>query len=150
MGSTKFNSESAYPYVLGIAMGAVFSWKVALSGQWTSQVLTQLFGTVLNVSAIGTGFLGTALSVLYSIETKPVVRDLTQAGVWSAMLRYTMAAIRWSFGVAILSAVELFALDRINPNHYGVALSVWSFIVFIATFLCVRVIHLFSRILSAK
>jgi hypothetical protein len=88
--------------------------------------------------------------VLYSIEGKPVVRDLVQAGVWTAMLRYTMAAIRWSFAVAVLSAVGLFALGKIKPEHYGLALTAWSFAVFIATFLCVRVIHLFGRILGAK
>jgi hypothetical protein len=148
--SKKPSAEALYPYLLGAAAGASFAWKFALRDKWTVQALDQLFATILNVSAIGTGFLGTALSVLYSIEAKPVVRDLTQAGVWTAMLRYTMAAIRWSFAVAVLSAVGLFALSRINPNHYGAALTIWSFAVFTATFLCVRVIHLFSRILSAR
>jgi len=145
----KLNKESVYPYVLGVLVGTVFGW-YAFRGQWTNQGLSQLFATILNVSAIGTGFLGTALSVLYSIENKPVVRDLAQAGVWRAMLRYTMAAIRWSFAVAILSGVGFFLLDRLDQKFYGAILGIWALVTFVATFLCIRVIHLFSRIISAR
>ena len=146
----KLTPEAVYPYVIGCASGVLFVWKVALPVQWSAESLSQFFGAVLNVSAIGAGFLGTALSVLYSIENKPVVQDLIAAGAWGQMLRYTMAAIRWSFALAVLSAVGLFVVDKIRPDHYSAALGVWSFVVFIAALLCVRVIHLFSRILAAK
>lgn len=108
------------------------------------------FVAVLTVSAIAAGFLGTSLSVLYSIENKAVVQDLVAAGVWPIMLRYVMTAIKWCFGLAVLSAVGMFAVDRMSPENYPKALAVWSLFVFITALLCYRVISLFSRILTSS
>jgi hypothetical protein len=141
--------EGYHPYVLGTLGAAIVAWRIVPHSTFSPPAMAGYFTAVLTVSAIAAGFLGTALSVLYSIENKPVVKDLMAAGVWPLLLRYVMTAIKWSFLLSVLSAIGMFAVDRMKAEHYPHVLAVWSLFVFITALLCYRVISLFSRILTS-
>lgn len=148
--SSKRSIEGVYPYVLAVVAGAVFYWVELRVRPVRVAVAANFFGAISNVAAIAAGFLGTSLSVLYSIEDKPVVRDLKDADVWKLMMRYTMTALKWSLGLAAASAAGLFYADRLTVRYFNMAFAGWSLLAFVTAFTCIRVVHLFSRILTAK
>ena len=142
--------EKFFPFLVGAIALALY---VASRGRIPfspPEALRDLFAAIINVSAIAVGFLATAKSILVSLEDKPIVRMLKDAGYYSDLVRYLMTATQLCFGLAIASAL-LVLLDFKTAafwNHF--AFGVWVFLTATAATACARVIRVFGRVLEHR
>src|SRR4051794_26652985 len=82
--------------VLAGTIGGLFYLRVE-----TPSTFGDLLGAVINVSAIGAGFLATAKSILFSIQNSQVVLRLKSGGQYEVFVGYFMTAINASLAVAL-------------------------------------------------
>jgi hypothetical protein len=57
-----------------------------------ADVLANVFGGVLNASAIAAGFLGTALTVVLAMDEDPVIKALHESDTYNELTAYLMDA----------------------------------------------------------
>lgn len=142
--------ERTYPALIGLAASGTY-----LCLRWTAPIpatAKDLFASIVDALAIAIGFLGTAKSILLSLQNKRVVRHLKEGGQYDDLLGYVMAAIHWSFCGAALTAVGLFVFDpAAEPVRWHTfAFAVWVFVVSTAAAACYRVVRLLAMILRSK
>lgn len=142
--------EKWYPYTVAAlsALGWYYLFK------WlnlTKQEAKELFITILNVSAIAAGFLGTAASILLTMNSgSSVIKDLQQSGSLKLLYSYVISAIRHQFWLVLFSVILLLIYPRLDSpkilNALGMA---WGVSAVLAGISSVRIIQLFGRIVTA-
>lgn len=138
--------EKWYPMILGLvafSVGACYLWHNPIP-----VALRDLFSVAVSIGAIAVGFLGTAMSILYTIERRWIVKQLKRAGLFDRLIGYLLHAIWWCLLLAVLSGAGLL-LDLKNPaNWYSWPVAVWGGVLIGALASCVRVLRLFAMILQ--
>lgn len=141
--------ERAYP--LALALVSIPGWFYLF--RWlnlSSQEAKDLFGAILNVSAIAAGFLGTAASILLTMGAAAVMKDLEQSGALALLNRYIISAIRHQFLLILFSVSLLLLYPKIHGPYVLMILGVsWGFLVALAALSSFRIIQLFGRIITA-
>jgi hypothetical protein len=143
------NFERRYPLVGGglVALGYLLMYKKL---DFVSRdALTNLFTAMVTVAAIAVGFLATAQSILFSLESKRVTHFLKEAGVFRSLVDYLMDAIHLSFALAALSAFALLVDPKAHRWWYPFAFATWLFILSFAGLAYYRVVSIFSQILRS-
>jgi hypothetical protein len=104
---------------------------------------------MVSLSAIAVGFLATAKAILFSIDQRQIVSQLRSLGHYDKLVDYLLAAIHWSFGLAVASAL-CFVVDLKQPaSWHRYALAGWIFVLATSGFACYRVIHIFGKLLRS-
>ena len=141
--------ERLYPYALALvsvpAWFYVFRWL-----NLSKEQAKELFGAILNVSAIAGGFLGTAASILLTMGSAPVMKDLARSGGLTLLNRYILSAIWHQFLLVAVSVSLLLIYPKIAYPHVLLSLAVsWGTLVSLAALSSLRIIGLFGRIVTA-
>ena len=141
--------ERSYPYVLAVislpAWINLFRWL-----NLTTQEAKDLFGAILNVSAIAAGFLGTAATILLTMGSTPVMRDLEQSDSLTLLNRYIISAIRHQFSLVLYSVTLLLLYPKLHGPRVLMILAVaWGVLVALAGLSSFRIIQLFGRIITS-
>jgi hypothetical protein len=138
--------EQSYPFVLGLAVWALAmtAFTPALPTGSKSDILT----SVITIGSIATGFLGTALAVLFTMDTRKVIRDLKKSGVWRLLLQYFIVAINLSFILCLLTGVLMY-LD-LDPKDSRWAFATWLAVLASSLAAYYRVVALFFRLMSRE
>jgi hypothetical protein len=145
----KRTTERWYPLICGLPIGALVGYAVFRYVVASNDEVKDLFTVVLNVSAIVAGFLGTALSVLLTIENRPVIKDLKDAGCYFPLLSYLLSAIKWSFLLVLLSTCGLLIYPRFSSRMQELSLLGWFIVATVTSLACWRVIRLFTEVVKA-
>lgn len=109
-----------------------------------------LFSSAMQVSSITIGFLATALSVLLSIESKNIIQQLKNAGVYKKLVNYFVIAVNWSFALVIFSAICLLLDFKVQWIWNSVTFAAWLFALTGTAASCYRVIDIFASILRSS
>jgi hypothetical protein len=131
--------ERLYPLILGLPVGAISGIAYFLFLAPTVAELRDLFSAIL----------GTALSVLFSIETRPVIEDLKDARAYKPLMGYLLSAMKSSFLIAFLSAVGMVGYGRLPWLWQGLFVVAWCSTLMIAVLSCTRIIRLFGEIITS-
>jgi hypothetical protein len=143
--------ERFYPAILGLFSVGLYAGVLAghPMSDHVADSLQNLFLAVISISAITIGFLATAQSILFSINQTRIIQNLRAVGKYRPLVGYLMAAVRWSFILAIVSAFCLM-VDFKHPEWWHpYLLGLWSFAVPVAITTCYRIIHIYAKILNA-
>ena len=146
--SVRRNIERWYPYAAASASAPawfyLFRW-LNLSGQEAKD----LFTIILNVSAIAAGFLGTAASILLTMGSTPIIKDLKQSGTLVLLYKYVVDAIWHQFWLVFLSVALLLLYPKLHSPRIITALAVvWGISTVLAALSSIRIIHLFGKIIT--
>jgi hypothetical protein len=141
--------ERSYPFALALLSTpgwfCLFRWL-----NLTTQEAKDLFGAILNVSAIAAGFLGTAASILLTMGSTAVMRDFQQSGTLPLLNRYIVSAIRHQFAVVLFSVSMMLLYPKIQGPRMVISLAVaWGVLVALAALSSFRIIHLFGKIVTS-
>ncbi len=137
--------QKCYPMILGLAAFGFGAWY--FGNNPIPVALRDLFSSAVSIGAIAVGFLGTAMSILCSIERRWIVKQVKRAGMFDRLIGFLLHAIWWCLLLAVLSGAGLL-LDLSNPaNWYSWSVGVWGGVLIGALTSCFRVIRLFARIL---
>lgn len=110
---------------------------------------TALFEGMLGFQGILVGFLATAKSIIFSVESRPFIQEMKKTVVYKKLINYFMDAINASFISACLSIICLVVnFDIFKPWHF-VLISFWVFFSTLSLLSSYRVISKFSKILKA-
>lgn len=142
------NTERVWPYFASI-LAAPLSFLIAQWFQLTATEATDVFRQVAGFAAITAGFLGTTLTVLVSLDEKPVVRDLRRSKTYGLVIRYLIAGIRHSFGIALVSGLYMVVFPRTglkHPTFLPWIASLWGGYAAFALCSVFRIFNLFTRI----
>lgn len=141
--------EHWFPY--GLAVASAPAWFYLLG--WlslTTQEAKELFAIIVNVSAIAAGFLGTAASILLTMGSTPVIKDLRQSGALVLLYKYVIAAIWHQFWLVLLSVTLLLLYPKLHNPRIVMALAiVWGVSTVLAALSSIRIVQLFGRIITA-
>jgi hypothetical protein len=142
--------ERSYPFALAVV--SIPGWFYLF--RWlnlSTQEAKDLFGAILNVSAIAAGFLGTAASILLTMGSAAVMKDLQQSGTLVLLNRYIISAIRHQFLLVLFSVSLLLLYPKIHGPHVLMSLAIaWGFLVALAALSSFRIIQLFGQVLTAE
>ncbi len=141
--------EHWYPYAVAVASLPawfyLFRWL-----NFTTQEAKELFAIILNVSAIAAGFLGTAASILLTMGTTPVIKDLKQSGTLLLLYKYVVSAIWHQFWLVLFSVTLLLLYPKLKSPRVLTALAVtWGASTVLAALSSIRIIQLFGNIITA-
>lgn len=108
-----------------------------------------LFGVVISVAAIAVGFLGTAKSILFSIDRHPLIVGLKDAKQYPKLIGYMLTGI-WTCLFVVFYSSCLLLVDFVAvPNLKAWLVSLWFFSSGYALLSNARIIYLFSSILKS-
>src|ERR1044072_859369 len=99
--------ERIYPCVAGIAAAAIYLTVPKLRDYVFPDTLPNLLSALVSVGGIAVGFLATAKSIMISVDDRPIVKRMKEVKIYQRVMSYLRAAIRWSFMLAVMSAVAL-------------------------------------------
>ena len=140
--------EYWYPYAG--ALGSAPAWFYLF--RWlnlSTQEAKDLFAIILNVSAIAAGFLGTAASILLTMGSTPVIKDLKQSGTLVLLYKYVVSAIWHQFWLVLFSVTLLLLYPKLHgPRVLTVLVLVWGVSATLASLSSIRIIHLFGKIIT--
>lgn len=140
MGNSIFEKklyEDWYPTALAIAF-TIASYSTSYKYGIPEQ-LKELFGAVLNISAMGIGFLSTAVAILFSLGDSNRIRNMKIGGQFQTLVIYLISAIKAYAALAVLSAGCLMFKHFNTPFQRGI-LTVWIGCAFLSSFMLMRVI----------
>jgi hypothetical protein len=116
----------------------------------SSQEAKDLFAVILNVSAIAAGFLGTAASILLTMGSTPVIKDLKQSGTLVLLYKYVVSAIWHQFWLVFFSVALLLLYPKLHsPRVLSVLAIVWGMSTILAASSSIRIIQIFGKIITA-
>jgi hypothetical protein len=143
--------ERWYPLLAGLAAAAV-AWALRTHVNIESQALSNLMGSVLNLSSIAVGFLGASAAILLSIDQRRVIRDLKKMGSYNRLIDYLISAVRWSFGLAVFSAIGGLAYQKLDgvPHARAGFFLVWFFLCVVSAVACYRIVYIFADVLRVQ
>ena len=140
--------EYWYPYAA--ALGSAPAWFCLF--RWlnlSAQEAKDLFAIILNVSAIAAGFLGTAASILLTMGSTPVIKDLKQSGTLVLLYKYVVSAIWHQFWLVLFSVTLLLLYPKLHgPRVLTVLALAWGVSATLASLSSIRIIHLFGKIIT--
>jgi predicted neutral ceramidase superfamily lipid hydrolase len=139
--------ERWYPLISGLIVAV--SYFIFFRNYPLPASLKDLLSAVTNLSGIAIGFLAAAQSILFSLPRKYVIQQLKATGMYNRLINYFIAAIQWSFGLAVLSAIGLLIDFSKAQYWHSTALSIWLFFLITALLSYYRVIQVFVAILRA-
>ena len=99
--------ERWYPSFWGIVSGLIYYFSPPLSGYVIPETASNLLAAVVSAGGIAVGFLATAKSILISIDEKPIIQRMKDAGIYRRVLGYMREGIKCSFILTIFSAAAL-------------------------------------------
>jgi len=102
-------AERWYPLVGGVASALLYLAIPLSRTHVLPETLPNLLSAVLTVAGVAIGFLATVKSILISIDERPIVQRMKEAGVYRRVIGYLRAAITWSFILTLVSSVALLA-----------------------------------------
>lgn len=145
----KLKVEKRYPFWISLLIGVggyLFFYKIPISNK-----ISDLFSALLNVSAIGIGFLGTSMGILYTMSKDWIIRALkdTEKNYYKITINYFLKAIYASSFMALMNCIGLL-LDwniKLNGNHQ-VIFSLWLSSCILSILTYQRIISIFSLILK--
>lgn len=139
--------ERWYPLISGLLVAVTYF--IFFDNYPLSASLKDLLSAVTNLSGIAIGFLAAAQSILFSLPRKYVIQQLKLTGIYNKLINYFVAAIQWSFGLAVLSALGLL-IDFSKPQYWhSTTFGIWLFFLVTAMLSYYRVIEVFVAILRA-
>lgn len=115
--------ERTYPYLI-IAFSFVFA--LSVSADDLPAGVDALLGAALTFSAISIGFVGTALSVVVSIDDSKLVAELKKTGYHASIMSYAMECINLFFVVTIGCLLGLFDGFASDSNLVTLAFHAWA------------------------
>ena len=140
--------EHWYPYAVAVASAPVWFYLL----RWlnlSTQEAKDLFAIILNVSAIAAGFLGTAASILLTMGSTPVIKDLKQSGTLVLLYKYVVSAIWHQFWLVLFSVTLLLLYPKLHgPRILTVLALAWGMSTVLAALSSIRIIHLFGKIIT--
>ncbi|HEY1659952.1 MAG TPA: hypothetical protein VGG14_16485 [Candidatus Sulfotelmatobacter sp.] len=145
----KATFERNYPRVGSVVVAAGY---LLIHGNFdfiSRDALTNLFTAMVSVAAIAVGFLATAQSILFSLESKRVTQFLKDAGSFKALVDYMMEAIHLSFALAAISAFALLIDPKAHRWWYPFGFAAWLFVLSYAGLGYYRVVSIFAAILRS-
>lgn len=101
-------SERWLPMILGVLAGAG-CYGAIRGGYQVPEAIGELLSGAMALSAIIAGFLATTKSILFSIPDSRRLKELQKLGLMEHLISCLMSSIRWSLGLALLSAASLLA-----------------------------------------
>ncbi|HWR36002.1 MAG TPA: hypothetical protein VN622_09060 [Clostridia bacterium] len=138
--------EEHYPIGAGLPLGLATGYLGCRFLGLTTAEAKDIFASMLNVSAIVAGFLGTAISILLAFKDKPVLMDLRELGIHQNVFDYLLFAVRWSFALAVISTCSIVLFSRLQSLGQAVLLAVWCCALWVSVLGFVRVILIFEEI----
>ena len=97
-------SERWLPVLLGLLAG-VACWAALREGHKAPEAIGELFSGAMAFGAISAGFLATTKSILFSIPDSRRLKELQKLRLMEHLISCLMSSIRWSLGLAVLSAL---------------------------------------------
>jgi hypothetical protein len=141
--------EKRYPAVVAAAVAAAYFY--ADRRYQLAAPQRDLMGVVVSVSAIAVGFLATAKAILFTIQDRTVIKYFKDSDRYTTLVDYLMGAIYWSFFSAGLSTLALFFdLTKLNWWECRFGMTIWVFLVVVATLSYFRVLRIFGLILRSQ
>jgi hypothetical protein len=147
--------ESHYP-LLGSCVGAaIAAWLLFSETQsWARPTLLigseKLFPSALTVSSIAVGFLTASQSILYSAAHLESIQRLKSREHFSRLIAFAQSAVKYSFGVAVLSGWLLTFNWSAGGPYRCLCLLVWLFCAIGMALRCYRAITIFNGLLDSK
>jgi hypothetical protein len=152
-------NEKHFPVCLGLIVSGIALLIMGSQGKVLN--IGNILSETINVSAITIGFLATTKSILFSIGNRRVIRELKDAELYNTIVDYLVSAIKWSFGLALLSAMyRLFAIPHIMTSvdilrdlrgNVNILISCfWLFVAVTMLGSCYRVIDIFTKLLKTN
>lgn len=140
---TRLLNEQVYPYVMGIAWGAVsFYW----IPKFHNQICSQLLNPAINTTAIGVGFLGAMLGIIISSQ---YLKAIESTFYRRQLISYLRQAIYSCIMVAIVSSLLLLSPDKCTKSAQWFLAS-WVALSSIALLTSFRVISLMFVLLELQ
>lgn len=99
--------EQWYPLIGGAAIAAAYSLIKPAREYVLPDTMPNLLSAILTVAGVAIGFLATVKSILISIDERPIVQRMKEAGIYRRVIGYLRAAITWSFILTFISAAAL-------------------------------------------
>lgn len=140
--------ERWYPLVSGVIL--TLCYFLFLRKYPLPNSIKDLFSAITNLSGITIGFLGTAQSILFSIDKKYVIQQLKVTGVYNKLINYFMTAIKWSFALGIISIFCLILNFETMDAWHCLLFFAWLFVLTTTALSCYRVIDVFAGILRSQ
>ena len=108
-----------------------------------------LFEGMLGFQGILVGFLATAKSIIFSIESREVIKQMKKTVVYNKLINYFMDAINAAFISACLSIICLVVDFNAVKTWHVFLLAFWVFFSCLSLLSSYRVISMFSKVLKA-
>lgn len=140
-------TERWYPLISGLLVAVIYL--IFCRNYQLPTSLKDLLSAVTNLSGIAIGFLAAAMSILFSLPRKYVIQQLKSTGKYKSLVNYFIAAIQWSFALAVLSAAGLLVDFSKYQHWHTTVFAVWLFLLVTSLFSYYRVIDVFVTILNA-
>jgi len=99
--------EHVYPFVGAAIVAGTYLYLPTLRTHVFPETIPNLLAAIVSVGGIAVGFLATAKAILISIDDRPIIVRMKHAKVYTRIMGYLRAAIRWSFLLALVSAAAL-------------------------------------------
>lgn len=136
--------EESAPFGIAIFM-AILVWKLSIQ---PPPVFTDLVGVSINVSGIAIAFIASAKAMLFSMPDNRLMKALKENRMDKVLMRYFMSAIIWGFILCLLGA-GCYLADWKKPSDLAIlAFRIWVGLSVLCLALCLRIIRLFSMIIT--
>lgn len=130
------------PWIVAIISGV--ACRLCLPTMPNDMDVTNLMGTIINVSGVAMAFLATIQTLLLSMRENYILKEIQSLGVEHLLNDYMMNAIHSCLIVLLVSGAG-FLISWKPPGHPWM-FAIWVGIVLYALAACYRIIYLFSRI----
>lgn len=115
---TSLTVEKYYPFAFAVI--AAIAWYYLELDDVFSESKSEILGSTLTLSAIFTGFLATAKSLILSIRGSQVIQDLTESGYIDDLIDYMSVAVNASLLTCIWALAGYFVGSHGWAAKYGV------------------------------
>jgi len=123
--------ERWYPFVGGLVAAGIYLAVPRFRTYVFPEALPTLLSAVVTIGGVAVGFLATIKSILLTIDDKPIIHRVKNAGLYVPILDYLRAAFFWSFALTVVSAAALFTDYKgltFWGRWYAAGTAVWLFV----------------------
>lgn len=140
------HKEKGLPWIAGVlALGlSLFLLRLAPIPDRFENVLE----TFVSLSGIVVGFLGTALTILLSLEGRRIIRQLKINGIYSQLVGYLLSSIHSGIIIGAISLIGVMLDYHIHPRIAYWFTSFWMGFVVVFCFSTYRVIRLIAELVT--
>lgn len=143
--------ERWYPGVGAGVVAAVYWFTPSLSTHVLPDTLPSLLAAIVSIGGIAVGFMATIKAILISVDDRPIVQRMKEAGIYRRVLSFLRSGIRWSFLLTLVSAAALVVEYRGVQNwspYYAAGTSLWLFLATGSVLSYVRVSSVWTSMLQ--